>query len=93
MPLGEILITCLGFLLIWCSFKNITKTPFIKGEEIKMENKIPTMLTLKETAERTGLSYYCLRQLCLEDKIIHIKTGAKYLINFDKLIDYLNGTA
>ena len=53
--------------------------------------KIPEMLTLREASQRTGLSYDLLRKLCLEGKIIHIRTGKKYLINLDRLIEYLNG--
>ena len=55
------------------------------------ENKIPEMLTLRETAKRTGLSYYYLRNQCLAGKIVHIRAGAKILINFDRLIAMLNG--
>lgn len=58
-----------------------------------MANNIPTMLTIAETAKRTGLSYNSIRQLCLSDEIVYIKVGAKYLINFDKFVDYLNGAA
>ena len=49
------------------------------------------MLTLKEASAATGLSYYCLRNLCLENKVAHITSGTKYLINADRLEDYLNG--
>ena len=59
-----------------------------------MENNIiqmvPTMLTLQETSSRTGVSYDWLRKLCLQGKIVHIRCGNKYLINFEKLVDYLN---
>lgn len=51
---------------------------------------IPTMLTIKETAERTGLAQHYIRQLCLQKKIICHKAGTKYLINYEKFIDYLN---
>lgn len=51
---------------------------------------VPTMLPIKVVAERTGLSYECLRQLCINGEIVHIRTGAKYLINWERLIDYLN---
>ena len=53
--------------------------------------KIPRMLGLREVAELTGLSYYYLRQLCLENKIVHVRAGNKYLVNLDKLVEYLNG--
>lgn len=54
---------------------------------------IPTMLTLREASDRTGLSYDYLRKLCLGDKIVYIRAGAKYLINLEKLVEYMNGEA
>ena len=56
-----------------------------------METTIPTMLTIKEASSRTGLSYDALRKLCLKGEIVHIRVGSKFLINFEKLVDYLNG--
>lgn len=56
-----------------------------------MELKIPTMLTLAEASKQTGLSYDYLRKLCLSGQIIHIRAGSKYLINLEKLIQFLNG--
>ena len=50
------------------------------------------MLSLKQASSETGLSYYCLRNLCLENKVAHITSGTKYLINADRLADYLNST-
>lgn len=51
----------------------------------------PTMLTIKETAKRTGLAEHYIRQLCLENKIVYRKAGTKHLINLEKFIEYLNG--
>lgn len=58
-----------------------------------MELKIPTMVTLAEASKQTGLSYDYLRKLCLMGQITHIRAGKKYLINLEKLVDYLNGGA
>lgn len=55
-----------------------------------MNNDIPEMLTIHEASQRTKLSYYCIKNLCLNQKVIFIKSGTKYLINFNSLIDYLN---
>lgn len=59
-----------------------------------IEMVVPTMLTLKDAAARTGLSYSFLRCLCLQNRVVHIHAGesgsGKYLINFESLIDYLN---
>lgn len=52
--------------------------------------KLPNMKSIKEMAQLTNLSYSFLRQLCLQNKIVHIRTGKKYLINYDRFIDYLN---
>lgn len=52
--------------------------------------KIPQMLTLKEAVEKTGLSYNLLRAKALSGEIVSIRAGKKILINFDKLIEYLN---
>ncbi len=50
----------------------------------------PRMLTIKQVVAETNLSYEFIRQLCLQNKIVFIKAGNKYLINWDKFIDYLN---
>ena len=53
------------------------------------ENRIE-MLTLREASKRTGLSYDRLRKMCLADEIIYIRSGAKFLVNYTKLVEYLN---
>lgn len=52
---------------------------------------VPTMLPLKEVSSRTNLPYEFLRQLCLSGEIVHVRTGNKYLINYEKFLEYLNG--
>lgn len=39
----------------------------------------------------TGLSYGFLRQKALAGEIVAIRAGRKFLLNMDKLVDYLNG--
>ena len=51
---------------------------------------VPTMVTIKEASEKTGISYNRLRCLSLEKKIVYITAGCRYLINFEKLVEYLN---
>ena len=53
-------------------------------------NKIPRMVTIKEASAETGLSYDYLRKLCIQGRIVYIRAGAKWLINFDKLLEFLN---
>ena len=55
-----------------------------------MISEIPTMLTIKETASKLGLSDYYLRGLVRSNKIVYVKVGVKYLINLEKLVDFLN---
>ena len=50
----------------------------------------PTMLTISQTAERSGLAKHYIRQLCIQNKICFVRSGQKYLINFEKFADYLN---
>lgn len=61
----------------------------LKGD-VYMNTVIPKMRTIKETAKETGLAYNYIRNLCLQNKIVYVKAGNKYLVNIDKLIDYLN---
>lgn len=51
---------------------------------------IPTMVGLAEASSKTGVSYDYLRKLCLRNQIVHIRAGRRYLINLEKLVDYLN---
>ena len=57
---------------------------------MQMETKIPTMIGIKETAQRTGLAEHYIRQLCINKKIVRVRCGKKYLVNLEKFIDYLN---
>lgn len=52
--------------------------------------EIPYMTTIKEASVKTGLSYEFIRKLIREEKIIYVKAGKKFLVNFEKLIAYLN---
>lgn len=53
-------------------------------------NKLPHYIKLQQAADQTGLSYYFIRQLVIDDKVQHIKSGVKYLINEDSLAEYLS---
>ena len=55
-----------------------------------MNEALPRMVTVREAAKMTGLSYDCLRKLCLRNEIAHIRSGTKYMVNVKKLNDYLN---
>ena len=51
----------------------------------------PRMLTIKETAKETHLAENYLRFLCRTDAIVYVRAGNKYLINYEKLVEFLNG--
>lgn len=46
---------------------------------------IPKMETLKKASELTGLTVYCITNLCKTGKIVYIRSGRKYLVNMDSL--------
>ena len=48
------------------------------------------MKTIKEAAAETNVSYDFIRKLCLQNKIVFIRAGAKYLINMEKFVEFLN---
>lgn len=50
---------------------------------------MPTMITISKAAEATGLSYEFIRQLIREGKIVYVKAGRKFLVNMEKLKEYL----
>ena len=52
--------------------------------------EVPVMGTVKEVASWSGLSEYYIRKLCWEKKIVFVRAGTKYLINYTKFIDFLN---
>lgn len=52
--------------------------------------KIPRMLTIKQVAMEFGLAEHFVRELAKSGKIICVRAGNKFLINADKLIEFLN---
>lgn len=54
---------------------------------------MPRMLTLKEAANESGLSYCFLRNLCLQGAIYCVRSGVKWMINSDSLAAYLGGVS
>lgn len=52
---------------------------------------VPRMLTIQQAADETGLTYGCIRNWCLQNRIVFVRSERKYLINMDKLNEYLNG--
>ena len=61
---------------------------------ITVGGAVPHMVSLKEAAQLTGLSELFLRRGFRADELVGVRcgtsSGGKILLNFDKLIDYLN---
>lgn len=56
--------------------------------------KIPTMLTIRETAEMFKLPIYFVRQKVNSGEVVSVRAGRKFLVNAEKFAEYLNaGTA
>ena len=51
----------------------------------------PRMMTIKEAARETHLAENYIRYLCRNEQIVFVKAGNKYLVNYEKLLEYLNG--
>lgn len=55
-----------------------------------MQNNIPKMLTIRQTADTGILPEHALRRMVKEKRIPHIMVGTKALINFNLLCEQLN---
>lgn len=54
---------------------------------------LPIMMSLREAAIQTGLSYDTLRRLCVNGRIAHMRVGTrggKFLVNYDRLVEFLS---
>lgn len=58
-----------------------------------MENsgRIPRMLTIRQVAATGLLPETALRRLAAENRLPALKVGNRMLINFDSLVEQLNG--
>ena len=55
---------------------------------------MPQIVPISKAAEFTGLTYSCLRRWILEGKFPYfVRAGSKYLVNLDKLAEWLNAPA
>lgn len=55
---------------------------------------MPRMMTLREAAMETGLTYSCLRRWIKSGEFtFYVRAGTKYLVNLDRLVDFLNAPA
>ena len=52
--------------------------------------KIPRMRTIKETAELFGLPVHFVRQKVLSGEVVAVRAGRRFLVNIDKLAEFLD---
>lgn len=57
---------------------------------MQREIVIPEMKTISEASKIVGLAKYHIRKLVLQGKVKFVRSGVKYLLNMDSLINYLN---
>lgn len=53
--------------------------------------KIPRMMTIRETAKTGILPETALRRLAAENRLPALKVGNRLLVNLDLLVEQLNG--
>ncbi len=53
--------------------------------------QIPTMRTIKETAELFKLPVHFVREKVNSGEVVAVRAGRKYLVNVERFADYLNG--
>ena len=53
------------------------------------QKRTPTMITIREAAKRTGLTPYTVRKICWQGKVATLKTGRKWMLNYESLCDLL----
>lgn len=52
------------------------------------KNITPTYMSINDAAKASGISARHIRNLARTDKIKHVMSGKKYLINYPKMMDY-----
>lgn len=55
---------------------------------------MPVMVTIGKAAEMTGVTYCALRRWIKNGEFtFYVRAGTKYLVNLDRLVDFLNTPA
>ena len=52
-------------------------------------NEVPKMISLRKAAGETGLTYLLIKDLCDTGKVTYLKSGRKYLVNYQSLLALL----
>lgn len=72
------------------TMKVIEKVPNKKEMCEEQEQKAPLMLTIDETASKSGLSAYTIRTWIKTGVLPYVLIGRKYLISWDNFCKFLN---
>ena len=56
---------------------------------VRTDHMVPTMVSIREASQRTGLTYILIKDICDSGRIVYIRSGKKYLVNFDSLLRLL----
>lgn len=70
--------------------KNRNKDKFYVVTKQKTSGDVPTMVTINELSEKTGVSTFAIRKMVKNNKIVYVTIGKKVLINYEKFLQYLN---
>lgn len=62
--------------------------------ERNARSAVPKMMGLREAATASGVSYSCIRRW-IQSGVFSgfVRSGNRYLVNMDRLADFLNGSA
>ena len=69
----------------------VKKTVCINTGQQPEQRQKPHICTIKQLAQETGMSEYTIRCWAKQGKFNTLKSGTKYLINYDVFIKFLNG--
>lgn len=61
------------------------------NEKTTAQIRVPTMLTIAETAEFFGVPKHFVRTKINTGEVYAVKAGKKYLVNAERFADFLNG--
>ena len=69
--------------------KNRNKDNFHVVTKKKTSGDVPTMVTVNELNEKTGVSTFAIRKMVRDNRIVYVHVGKKVLINYEKFVEYL----
>ena len=58
-------------------------------EKERGQNKM--MITIQEAMQISGLPYYAVRKLCLDGKVVFVRSGKKIYLNRESFENFLKG--